>query len=345
MTLTGAYWSTPVVRVGERTYAWRDVVLFAMATGEWEPFIATLSLGVACAADAETHGDWPDDSALDDAATTFRYDRDLLTSDETEAWLERHGLDLDCWSDALMRQVLRADRGDRVIAEALGRDDLDDATLIAEGVCSGVFDRWAGMLAARAAVAHLQQAPPAHDSDAAAAIVARHAAWLDGLTDIDAQLAPIVTAIAADRAAVDAAITAEALAVHVDRARLDWVRVDLERITFPSLDAAREAALCVREDGLTLSEVAIESRLPVVDARTLLDALDPALRDAVLSASPGDTIGPIETPGGAVVAHVVGKAAATLDDPLVRARAERSVIDSLRERALVSQARWLQRPR
>lgn len=344
MALTGSYWSTPVVRVGERTYTWRDVVLFAMAAGEWEPFVATLSRGLACGADAEANGDWPDDSTLDQAATAFRYDRDLLTSEETEAWLERHGLDLDSWSDALMREVLRRDRGDRVTADVLAPADIDDATLIAEGVCTGAFDRWAGMLAARAAVAHLQDAA-SPDDDGSGDIVARHAPWLDGLDGVDAQLAPIVRALAADRAAVAAAVTAEALAIHVDRARLDWVRVDLERITFPSVDAAREAALCVREDGLTLSEVAIESRLPVVDARTLLDALDPALRDAVLSASPGDTIGPIETPGGVVVAHVVGKAAASLDDPLVRARAERSVVDTLRERALVSHARWLQRPR
>ncbi|MFN7976787.1 MAG: hypothetical protein U0P30_01540 [Vicinamibacterales bacterium] len=345
MPLTGSYWSTPIVRVGERTYTWRDVVLFAMVTGEWDAFAADLALGLACAHDAGEHDDWPDDGVLDEAATAFRYDRDLLTSEETEAWLERHGLSLDSWSDALMRDVLRRDRGDRVTAGELEPDDIDGPTLIAEGVCTGAFPRWAGTLAARAAVAQLHDGTPVPDADTAATMTGRYAAWLEALDDVEAHVQPLVAAVAADRAVIAAALTAEALATHVDRARLDWVRVDLEQLTFPSIDAAREAALCVREDGLTLSEVAIESRQPVVDARTLLDALDPALRDAVLSASPGDTIGPIETAGGVVVAHVVGKAAASLDDPLVRARAERSVIEALRERAAVAHARWLQRPR
>ena len=341
MALTGSHWSTPVVRVGERTYTWGDVVLFAMAHGDWDAFVARLALGLACAADAEAHDDWPEGDALDEAATAFRYQRDLHTSEETEAWLARTGLDLDSWSDALMREVLRRDRGHRVAAGDLGPDDVETTMLVAEGVCSGDFQRWAEMLAARAAVALQQDGPVSGDAAAGPAVARRHAAWIDGIDAAEVRLQSLVDLIAADRAAVAAALTDAALATHVDRARLDWVRVDLERLTFPSLDAAREAALCVREDGLTLSEVAIESRLPVVDARTVLDALDPALRDAVLSASPGDTLGPIETTEGVVVAHVVGKAAATLDDPLVRARAERSVVDTLRERALVSHARWL----
>ena len=103
---------------------------------------------------------------------------------------------------------------------------------------------------------------------------------------------------------------------------LEWTRVDLERISFESADAAREAACCVREDGLTLSEVAIESRQPVRDTRDLLERLDPELRDVVLSAGVDELVGPVAVGSRHEVVWVVGKRPADLADPIVRARAE-----------------------
>ena len=50
-------------------------------------------------------------------------------------------------------------------------------------------------------------------------------------------------------------------------------RVDLERVSFNTADAAREAICCVRDDGLTLTDVAIESRRAVRDTRDLLERI------------------------------------------------------------------------
>lgn len=343
MALAGTYWATPVLRVGDRVYTWRDVVLFAMAAGEWPDFETRLRQGLACETEADRAAAWPDPAVLDEAATAFRYERDLLTSEETEAWLAARGLDIDQWSAALARGVLRAAWRDRLAS--LDPGTLDPAevpatVLVAEGVCSGAFDRWAAMLGARAALASSAgiSQPPAPEGDL---VVARHAAWVAGDNEAATALRHLADVVAADRAVATSALTDEALDLHLERCRLDWVRVDVECLSFPTDAAAREAALCVREDGLSLSEVAVESGQPIVDHRTVLDTLEPALRDAVLSASPGDTIGPLALDAGFTVVHVVGKAAATLNDPLVRARAERSVVDTLRERALVSAVQWL----
>ena len=56
-------------------------------------------------------------------------------------------------------------------------------------------------------------------------------------------------------------------------------------MSFDTADAAREAICCVRDDGLTLTDVAIESRRAVRDTRDLLERIEPELRDVVLSAS------------------------------------------------------------
>lgn len=347
MLLSGLFWSTPVVRVGERTYAWADVALFGMAAGEWAAFETRLRQGLACAAEAERLDDWPDDVALDDAATAFRYARDLLTTEETEGWLARTGLDLDSWSDALMRDLLRqqwADRLDALDIAAWTPADVEPRALLADAICSGTLARWAEMLAARAATAQGYGAAIESDGPDTEGLLVSHAAWLDGVDAAADRLHHLAVVVAADRAATAAAIDDDALERQLDRARLDWVRVDLEALRFPTAAAAQEAALCVREDGLSLSDVAIESHHAIDDYRTLLDALDEALRDAVLSASPGDTIGPLQTATGWIVAHVVGKTAADLADPLVRARAEAALVDGLRDRAALAHARWLVRP-
>jgi len=344
---TGRWWSAPLFEVDGETCTRLDTVLFAMATGVWTPFVARLSRGLELVAEAAEHDTWPDDAALDAAANTFRYARDLLTAEETEAWLARAGIDVDAWSDALMRDLLRqavvpAPDGNAPAALPAG---LDDRTLIAELVCTGEFPRLAVAFAEAAAVAAAAGAMPhTMAGPSAADIAAGHAPWFSGRKTLTDRLTRIAAIVAADAVVTAAAVTPAALETQLDRARLDWVRVDAERLTFPSAEAAREAVLCVREDGLTLSEVAIESRRSVDDERAVLDEIDPRLRDAVLSASPGDTLGPIDIDGRFTLVHIVAKTAPSLADPLVRGRAEAAVVAALRTRAGLARVRWVARP-
>jgi hypothetical protein len=172
-----------------------------------------------------------------------------------------------------------------------------------------------------------------------------HAAWFEAVShdDLDQTLHHLARIASRAGNQLAAALTPAAMATHLDRYRLDWLRIDLERLDLKTEAAAREAEWCVREDGLTLSEVAIESRRSVTDERVLLDALPAALRQAVLSAPPGGLVGPIEVAGRFVVAHVLAKTPATLDDPLIRARAERSVADAVRSKAVLSHVKWIER--
>jgi len=340
----------PVFRTGDHTYTWLDVLLDSMLNGDWADFERHLAHGAACAAEAERTGSWPDPAEIEAASNDFRYARDLLTSEETEAWLERVGFDMDVWSTVITRDLLRSRWADRLSerpADAGHVTSLDDTLVSAEGLCSGLFTQFAQRLAERAAVAHLA-GDPGHDADVDTMIAAarmRNAAWLDAVAhgQLDQKLRHLAGIASRARTELAAAITPAAVAAHVDRYRLDWLRVDLERLDFETAAAAQEAEWCVREDGLTLSEVAIESRRSVTDERALLDALPPALRHAVLSASPGELVGPIEVDGRFIVAHLVAKTPATLDDAVVRARAERSVADALRSKAVLSQVIWIER--
>jgi hypothetical protein len=327
------------------------VLLGAMLRGDWERFETRLKAGAACAAEAERSDAWPGAGEVEEAATAFRYERDLLSTEETEAWLERAGVSLEAWSDVLARDVLRtrwADRLPMLLNDSLSAPALDDELMAAEGICSGMFADFARALAERAAVAETADGTPDARAIAGQVAAARQACavWLADLDPIDLErrLRHLAGVDARHAGATRAALTEAALSRHLDRHRLEWMRVDLERLSFSTVEGAREAAWCVREDGLTLSDVAIESRQPVQDVRTLLDDLDEALRAAVLSASLDDIVGPVEMGGRHDVAVVVGKAPATLADPLVRERAERSVIEALTKKAVLSHVTWVDTP-
>ena len=60
-----------------------------------------------CAARADANDVSPSDVALDEAATAYRYDRDLISAADVTAWLDRVGLSADEWIDYLRRDLLR----------------------------------------------------------------------------------------------------------------------------------------------------------------------------------------------------------------------------------------------
>ena len=75
--------------VAGRDYLWLDVFLAAMLRGAWQPFETQLRESLACLAEAKSRRELPHASRIEQAATAFRYGRDLLTTDETIAWINR----------------------------------------------------------------------------------------------------------------------------------------------------------------------------------------------------------------------------------------------------------------
>jgi hypothetical protein len=352
--LAAPRWRQRVFGVGTRDYLWLDVFLGAMLRGEWDAFEQRLIEGLACEADARAQEAWPDEGLIDDAAAAFRYDRDLITRDETLAWLDRAGITLEDWTNALVRGLLRNERG-ADLAELASRYRaalaIPATAFAADGICSDDFDRWATTLAGRAAIAAAMPQPQSSDRFDAVAradvVRQRYSAWLEGLDveQIDERLRHIAQLEQRFSVHVRAATTTDALASQVARNRMDWTRVDLERLLLDSENAAREAVCCVREDGLSLIEVAMESGRAIRDTRVLLESLEPELQDAVLSAGIDQLLGPIAVDAGYEVVWVAGKATADLGDPLVRARAEAAVVEQVVSRAVLSHVRWWHRPR
>jgi hypothetical protein len=343
-----------VFSVGPREYVWLDVFLAAMLRGEWRQFERQLAEGLAClAAAADRQAEWPEEREIEEAANTFRYERDLITADETIVWLDRAGLTMDAWTNYLIRRLLcgRLRDMDGLLQQHPASVTVEVVDLAAEGLCSGTFDRFVRVLAGRAAasVTH-EDALNDGTSEVEQVSVDRlwtdHAVWLQPLPpdEISERVIHLARLEDAYRARAHAAATGQALASQLERHRLEWTRVDLERVSFDTADAAREAIRCVRDDGLTLTDVAIESRRAVRDTSDLLERIGPELRDAVLCAGVDELVGPVAVGSRHEVVGVVDRRPADLADPLVRARAEAAVVDQMTARAILTHVRWTERP-
>jgi hypothetical protein len=345
--LLGFRWRDVAFVAGDRSYDWVDVFLAAMWRGEWAQFERELLKGLAYqAVGVDPDGARPGEGDLDDAANAFRYARGLIASDEAIAWLDSSGLTVDAWADFLLRRLLR-ERWRTRVEQPPRRAvvaDLADLDVAAEGICSGVFDRFACVLAGRAALAAASGG--AGDSPSETPRLDRvfgdHHEWLAVMERGETErrllrLAALEQEFARRAVAV---VTADALAAQLRDRRHEWMRLDLERLAFTSIDAAREAAYCLRDDRRSLTEIAIDVRQPVHDTRDVLDRLERDLREPVLSADIDALIGPIAVGSRIELVRVVSKRSPDLRDPLVRALATEAVVSHMVSSAMLTHVRW-----
>ena len=131
-----------------------------------------------------------------------------------------------------------------------------------------------------------------------------------------------------------AGITDEAIRREIQNHRMEWVRLECRTLAFPDLPQAREAALCLREDGLDIDEVAENAHLQAEEVRFYVDDLDPGLQASFVSAKPGDVIGPSAMNESHTLFQVLSKTMPGEQDPEIRDRAA----ERLFARALVNEA-------
>ena len=87
----------------DRPFDFRDVIDAAHFRGELEPVWKNFLRLVAAERKADAEELEVDDGAIESAAEQFRYERDLITAEETERWLAERGLTLSDFSAHFVR--------------------------------------------------------------------------------------------------------------------------------------------------------------------------------------------------------------------------------------------------
>jgi hypothetical protein len=341
-----AFWREYAFTAGGVDYTQLDVALGAMVHNEWAPFERRLTEGLACQARARVEHQAADRDALDQAGLSFRYDRDLIAAAEMDAWLDRESLSLDDWLAFLARDLLRRawfDELDGIVdGYTPSARELQEAAVV-EGVCSGAFDALQRSCAIRVALAlqgrdAVWQFGDAESIDAAEAtrLMRQHAHWLAAPPSamIEGRLRAMLRVGDHFRSACDEIANPATLSSLLDAHRQELILLDVDAITFANEHAAREAVLCVREDGLSIHDVGVLSRHPVRRERFVVEDLPPDLAALWGAATIGQMLGPRADDGRFEVSMVVARTVPTLDDGQIAVRLRQRAIDMATARAV-----------
>ncbi|MBC7790838.1 MAG: hypothetical protein H7Z74_12890 [Anaerolineae bacterium] len=344
----------PIFSVATQTCYWEDVILAGVLWGEWSVLENQVRHGLACLRRLAASGKEVEPSAVELAAADFRYERDLVAAADAEAWLAKWALSAEEWMAYIRRSLLRNRWADS-IASFAARYPVEDSEVAAvmhpEMVCSGAIQRVAKRFSARAAMYDFLGSRTgswqASESEVDHEIQRFPAGIMDhGVLGISAERCRerasfVATLEAAFSSFRDAVVTRRAVEEHVGMHHLDWIWFNHQSISFEREDMAREAALCVRDDDMTLAEVATSARSPVREEQRFLDEIEHSLRDRFLGAREGDVLGPIAVNGGFRLYHIASKRLPSADDPAVRERAEQSVLRSAAAYETRQRVRWL----
>jgi hypothetical protein len=327
-----------VCACGAQEYTARDAIDAAIFRGEldveWKEFLHRV--------EAERRGDELDldldESAISSAAEAFRYEHDLITAEETEMWLENRGLSFDDFSDYFTRDYYVSTLHEDIVPDAIVYNSASSElrqVFVAELILSGELDEMIKELMWRLA-AFCAEGEPTSDAISAQE---RHflnrnrieslpaANWLKGLGRDSRWFNEMLAMEAAYQRRCDALLVPHARQRELVALRLPLTRFETEVIELESRDAAQEALFCVREDGMSMEEVAVEGRYPYRCVDFLLEDIPIDTQQRFHSVSAGDVLEPFARGDGFELCRVIKKIEPQPDDPRVKSRIDQRLLE------------------
>ena len=333
-----SHYDLVVCACGNQEYTARDAIDAAIFRGEldveWKEFLHRV--------EAERRGDELDldldESAISSAAEAFRYEHDLITAEETETWLANRGLSFDDFSDYFTRDYYASTLHEDIVPDEIEYTSASSElrqVFVAELILSGELDEMAKELMWRL-TAFCAEGEPTSD-----AISAQERHFLDRNGIESSQLANWLKGVGRDSKwfnemlAIEAAYQRRCSTLLVPHARqrelvalrLPLTRFETEVIELESRDAAQEALFCVREDGMSMEEVAVEGRYPYRRVDFLLEDIPIDVQQRFHSVSTGNVLEPVARGDGFELCRVMKKIEPQPDDPRVKSRIDQRLLE------------------
>jgi len=332
-------------------------VFSAAAFGGWAgDFWKELERGLAYAAYAEDEGFEIDTAELQESADRFRYLRSLVTAEETERWLSDHDVDEDDLVGWLERRywLERFTREERRIGDSYTpAPSVITDVLWPEVVFSGCLGPLAVPLARRfaadAAAHDNGQTVPVADPSAAAAEAFFEragcgpeglAAWLAGNRCDDAWFRELLGLESRYLHACTDALSPERCSAALESRRLDLMRVGFRAASFPTERQAREALLCITDDGESFTDTVHRAGVPAEEQSLLLEDAPETLRAHLLSTARGEVILAQGPEYESLIVQVIDKTPPSTTDPRVRERLEPVLVSQYFDPLVESYVRW-----
>jgi hypothetical protein len=333
-----------VVSIRNEDFDRADVVLVGFVDGTWPTFERSIAAGLACQAAGNGLATADD---VRRAAITFRRAHHLLAGDELDDWLTTHSLSRDDWRGYLHRHCLRQ-RFAGQLAEILADYPVSPYQVVellpVEMACDGILQRCATTL--------VEWAAPISDGggtsrDMVAALAAEVSASaagtvLDvGIDDLHRRLGRLLALRGGYERFVEQVSGDDAIARCLAGRRLDWLQLRCLELSVASDDAAHEVLMCLREDGLEPEEVARLAGAELLERTVAIEEVAPPLAAQLVSAVPGEVLGPLPGDDGASRVLIVNaRLFPSPEDPVMRQRAQAELVAAALEPLLAGTVRW-----
>ena len=290
-----------------QSWCWRDVLAMVEYTGTLQPLLAEVAAGCAAEAAAAESNCLPDDAEVQERSHDWRYTWDLVTAEETTSWLAARSVDLEDLSTYILHQACREQIPAPPAPVPEAADDVVPL-LWPHAVFSGALANYTTALIYRVLACTCIEATavtslPPDCSDA----------WfftadtVDKYARLDAGYRQCAMATADDTECRR----------HLPALRRHFVSFRLAGATFARREAAREALLCATADGEPLAAVCERSDGRYTEFTSRADELAAGDAQRLLSAMPGEYVGPIAAVDGYQTVEVLEKIEPVPDDPVV----------------------------
>ncbi len=331
-------------------------MLAAHLWGDVSALEQRISLGIGAERRLRETGETLSESDVEDAATRWRYDQDLIAADDLATWLSARELGVEEWL-AYFRRTGSSARVAATTASPPKRhrpsSEEIDAVLLAESMCSGttgtIIERLAGCVAVSDRVAGEGEAPARPATKLRAALdrlpasTRKHGMYTLSAAACREHAERVVQMAATTARFVNAVGGGEAVEREIESHVLEWTMLRCKMLILSSEEAAREAALLVREDGLTIAKAASVAKAKASTIELVLEDVDGPLRDRLVGARRGDLLGPLEVGDGFMVAVVDKRVPPSTADPAVRERAKERVVQRTVQAEVDKRIRWHER--
>ena len=311
----------------------RDAVEAALFRGDLDTLWAAFRRRLTAEKHVDDNEIDLDDDLIDTAAERFRYAHDLITAEETEQWLASRGLNLDDFGNYFVRQVASETLADEIEGDKteyrLAPDDVRQLFLV-ELILSDQLERLTNDLSWRLAALAATDESEKSDKDLGTErksflkrtnlTEAELPEWLSSLRRDNAWLEQMLRMEIAFRRRRGSLLTPQARQREMNLLRLPLTRFEAEVIELESRDAAQEALFCVRQDGMSMEEVALEGRYPFKVISFLQEDIPAELQQKFLSLLPGDVLEPVARGDGFELYRLTSKREPQGDDDTVRER-------------------------
>lgn len=318
-------------------YTVLEVLAHAWYRGELFDCWDRLLTSMACVQRAGELGLEPGEGELQSLSDEFRYERDLLTSEEMERWLRLHDISEDDFCNYFLRQYWRQDFDEPPVIEApFAAAPLELLNrLRADAILSGDFDRMVERLSWRVAAAHSETEPVAgpeceqERADFFARTFSNERVLTKELAVFGLDMAWFEETVRREviyRRVCRRTLTPERRARALPAMRLALTAVGIETLTVSSSEAAREGVLCLNESRLTMTELARECGSVPERTTVCIGDLPEEMQQNILSASLGQCLPPASCEGGFQLCRMIEKKDPGAEEPQTAARLNRHLL-------------------